>query len=80
MGDFCKGAAFGLMAGMAIGAIVVAKNKKLAGKIKTGMEQAETKICEAKQMIEEKVQQAEEEKMQQASSGGNMPESKKSKN
>lgn len=54
MENLCKGMIFGFMAGMVVGAVVVAKNKKLAVKIKDGTEMAETKIEEAKDMIKEK--------------------------
>lgn len=56
MEDFLKGALIGLTAGMIVGGIVVAKNKKLAGKICQGMKQAETKVQEVKETIEEKMQ------------------------
>ena len=48
MKDFIKGLAFGAVVGMAVGAVVVAKNKKLASKIKEGMSTAEEKLKEAK--------------------------------
>ena len=56
MKDFIKGLAFGAAAGMVVGAIVVAKNKKLASKIKEGMSTAEEKLKEAKTNLEEKLE------------------------
>ncbi len=55
MKDFIKGLAFGAVVGMAVGAVVVAKNKKLASKIKEGMSTAEEKLKEAKTNLEEKL-------------------------
>lgn len=55
MEDFIKGTLIGLTAGMVVGGIIVAKNKKLAGKICQGMSKAEDKIQEAKETIEEKM-------------------------
>lgn len=57
MGNFCKGLAFGMLAGIVVGGIVVAKNKKLSNKLKEGLTTAEGKIKEVKQNIEEKINQ-----------------------
>lgn len=62
MEDYLKGAFFGMAVGVCIGAIIVAKNKKLAGKIKEGVEMAEEKVCDAKEMIEEKISECGQEK------------------
>lgn len=61
MENFCKGVAFGLVTGMVAGAIIVAKNKKLASKIKQGLGIAEEKMQEAKEFIEEKVEEIKSE-------------------
>lgn len=57
MGNFCKGIALGMLAGCVVGAVVVAKNKKLSNKLKEGLTTAEGKIKEVKQNIEEKINQ-----------------------
>ena len=51
---FCKGVIFGMIAGVCVGAIVVAKNKKLSNKISDGVEVAEEKIKEIKEGLEDK--------------------------
>ena len=51
---FCKGAILGMVAGVCVGAIIVAKNKKLSNKINQGVEVAEEKIKEIKDGLEEK--------------------------
>lgn len=56
MGNFCKGIALGMAAGVVVGGIIVAKNKKLSNKLKEGLTTAEGKIKEVKQNIEEKIQ------------------------
>ena len=61
MENFCKGAMWGLAAGMVAGAIIVAKNKKLAGKIKQGLGIAEEKLQEAKEFAEEKIEEIKSE-------------------
>ena len=53
MGNFLKGALLGTLAGVCIGAIVVAKNKKLSNKLKESIVTAEGKIKEIKQNLEE---------------------------
>ncbi len=81
MENFCKGVVFGMMLGVAVGAVVVAKNKKLAVKIKDGVSQAETKLKEAKDMIEEKIEESQEnEKPETSSSSQSRQENKKLKN
>lgn len=57
MEDFLKGMLWGAGIGLAVGAIAVARNKKLAKKINDGMNMAEEKLEEAKEMIEEKVEE-----------------------
>ena len=61
MENFCKGVTFGLISGMVIGGIVVAKNKNLAQKIKKGLGIAEEKMQEAKEFVEEKVEEIKSE-------------------
>ena len=56
MKEFLKGAMLGMVAGVCVGAIVVAKNKKLAGKLKSGLDTAETKLKEAKEDLKEKLE------------------------
>ncbi len=80
MGDFCKGAAFGMLVGVCVGGIIVAKNKKLANQIKSKMQTAEEKIMEAKEMVEEKIQEAQENSEQSESSSSSTSSNKKSKN
>ena len=55
MENFCKGVVFGMLAGACVGAIVVAKNKKLSNKIKEGLVTAEGKIKEIKDSLEDKM-------------------------
>mgnify|MGYP004670534863 CR=1 FL=1 len=59
MENLCKGAILGFAMGLVVGGIVVAKNKKLATKIKDGTKIAETKIEEAKDMLKEKMESGE---------------------
>lgn len=68
MENFCKGVTIGLVTGMIIGGVVVAKNKKLANKIKECVAATEEKIEEAKEFIEEKI---EENKCDCSSSNNN---------
>lgn len=60
MEEFLKGMGWGLVAGMIVGGIAVAKNKKLANKIKSGLSGATEKFEEAKEMIEEKIEEAQQ--------------------
>ncbi len=55
MGYFCKGVLIGMAAGVCVGAIVVAKNKKLSNKLKESLVTAEGKIKEIKDNLSEKV-------------------------
>lgn len=55
MENFCKGILWGVIIGTCVGAVVVAKNKKLSNKLKQGLEVTEEKIMETKQAIEEKL-------------------------
>ena len=55
MGNFCKGIMLGLAVGVCVGAVVIAKNKKLSNKLKEGLVVAEGKIKEVKENIEEKL-------------------------
>ena len=54
---FCKGVLVGMIAGVCVGAIVVAKNKKLANKLNQGLDVAEDKIKDIKEDLEEKLSQ-----------------------
>ena len=80
MGDFCKGVAYGMVAGVCVGAIIVAKNKKLANQIKSKMQTAETKLMDAKEMIEEKIQEAQEQSESSSQISTETAGGKKSKN
>lgn len=80
MGDFVKGAAFGMAIGVCVGAVMVAKNKKLANKIKSGMQSAETKLMDAKEMIEEKIQEVQEQNENTGAMSTESASGKKSKN
>jgi len=55
MKNFCEGILWGMLAGVCIGAAVVAKNKKLSKKIRDGLEVTEEKIAETKEALEEKL-------------------------
>ena len=57
MENFCKGLVFGAVVGMCVGGIVVAKNKKLASKIKEGVCTASEKLEEAKEALIEKFEE-----------------------
>lgn len=59
MENFCKGMLWGVVVGACIGAVVVAKNKKLSKKLKDGIEITEDKLKETKQALEEKLNQEE---------------------
>ncbi|MBP3581513.1 MAG: hypothetical protein J6J33_02035 [Clostridia bacterium] len=55
MEEFLKGAMLGMVAGVCVGACIVAKNKKLASKLKSGLETAEVKMKEVKEDLQEKI-------------------------
>lgn len=55
MGYFCKGVLIGMAAGVCVGAIAVAKNRKLSNKLKEGLVTAEGKIKEIKDNLSEKI-------------------------
>ena len=59
MENFCRGVGFGMIAGLIIGGIAVAKNRKLAGKIREGLSNAEDKFEEVKDNIAEKLQESD---------------------
>ncbi len=61
MENFCKGMLWGVVVGTCIGAIVVAKNKKLSRKLKDGLEVTGEKIKETKQVLEERLCQDDED-------------------
>ena len=55
MENFCKGVLWGVLIGTCVGAVIVAKNKKLSHKLREGLEVTGEKIKETKQMLEEKL-------------------------
>lgn len=57
MEKFCKGMLWGVLVGTCVGAVIVARNKKLSKKLNQGLEVAEEKIMETKQALEEKMNQ-----------------------
>ena len=59
MENFCRGIGFGMIAGIMVGGIIVAKNKKLAGKIREGLSDAEEKLETVKDNISEKLQESD---------------------
>lgn len=59
MEEFLKGAMLGMVAGVCVGAVIVAKNKKLANKLKNGLTTAEEKLKEAKEDLQEKLESKE---------------------
>lgn len=61
MENLCKGVVLGMVVGVCVGGILVAKNKKLANKINQTVSTASDKFQEAKEMIEEKMQEKQEE-------------------
>ncbi len=58
MENLCKGLFYGMAIGLVVGGVVVAKNKKLAGQIKQKVSMAEEKLDEAKEMLQEKIQES----------------------
>ena len=52
--NYCRGVLFGMLAGVCVGAIVVAKNKKLSKKINEGFDLAVEKVEDIKESLEEK--------------------------
>ena len=58
MENFCKGVTIGLVSGMLIGGVIVAKNRKLANKIKECVSVTEEKMQEVKDFIEEKIDES----------------------
>ncbi len=61
MENYCRGAMLGLVSGMVIGGIIVAKHKNFAAKIRKGLGIAEEKMQEAKEFIEEKIEETKVE-------------------
>ena len=86
MENLCRGIVIGLTTGMIIGAVAVAKDKKLANKIKGYISGASEKFEEAKEMLEEKIQEVNELKESMSSSNSSQSSleskemNKKSKN
>lgn len=71
MENFCRGMCWGIAAGLVVGGIVVAKNKNLSSKIRKGLGIAEEKMQEAKEFIEEKVDEIKTECEESGVCGGN---------
>lgn len=70
MENYCRGAMLGLVSGMVIGGIIVAKHKNLAAKIRKGLGIAEEKMQEAKEFIEEKIEETKMEFSSDNCTGG----------
>ncbi len=70
MENYCRSAMLGLVSGMVIGGILVAKHKNLAAKIRKGLGIAEEKMQEAKEFIEEKIEETKMEFSSDCSAGG----------
>ena len=80
MGDYLKGMTLGVGVGIVIGMIIVAKNKKLAGKISEGVDTASKKIQEAKEMIGEKIEECQQRNENKGQEDCGCQQPKKSKN
>lgn len=80
MEDYLKGMLLGVGVGVAVGMIIVAKNKKLAGKISEGVDAAGEKFEEAKEMIEEKIEECKQKDENNSQSECGCEQPKKSKN
>ena len=80
MGEYVKGMFLGLGVGMAVGMIIVSKNKKLAGKISEGVDCAEEKLEKAKQAIGEKLEECGQKCDCEETNAGQSEQPKKSKN
>ena len=61
MENFCKGLCLGMVAGAVVAGTIVAKNKEMAAKIRKGLGVAEEKMQEAKEFIEEKIEEGKSE-------------------
>ncbi|MBQ8451413.1 MAG: hypothetical protein IJ538_01385 [Clostridia bacterium] len=72
MEEFLKGTLFGAAMGLVVGGVVVAKNKTLASKIRSGFNTVEEKAMEVKECLEEKTAESNAEAKQ--------ADNKKSKN
>ena len=80
MEHFCKGLLWGALIGTCVGAIVVAKNKKLSHKLREGLEVTEDKIKETKQILEDKLCQDDLDCYECDEKSNNNNFSKKNKN
>ena len=60
MENFCKGLVFGMVTGILVGAISVAKNKKLSGMVKEKAEIVEKKISDMTEKMKEKEDKSQE--------------------
>ena len=54
MENFCKGLLLGMMTGILVGAVAVAKNRKLSGMVKEKTEVIEKKISDITEKLKEK--------------------------
>ena len=85
MENFCKGLGLGFAAGLILGGVMVAKNKKLQNKIKACMSGASEKFEEAKTMLEDKIDDVQQKledvqtKIESVSLDENLKLNKKSK-
>lgn len=80
MKDYLNGMMLGIGVGMAVGMIIVAKNKKLAGKISEGVDTASEKFQEAKEAIGEKIEECQQKDENKAPEECGCQQPKKSKN
>ena len=62
MENFCRGLVFGAVVGMCVGGIVVAKNRKLASKVKECVCTTSEKLEEVKDSIMEKFEEQSKSK------------------
>lgn len=68
---FCKGVLLGALVGMAVGAIAVVKNKKLASGLKENLDKAEKKVTETAQKVMKKIKEKKQEKENQSQNESN---------
>lgn len=60
MENFCKGFLLGMVTGVLVGAIAVAKNKKLSGMVKEKTEIVEKKLSDITEKLKDKDNELEE--------------------
>lgn len=87
MEEFLKGVMLGAVVGACVASVVVAKNKKLSGKIREGINTASEKLSEAKETLIDKMQECEFAPVHESEGCGfcnddvkNKDQNKKSKN